>query len=51
MNQNEVLFRIGEPGTLFYIILQGTVGIYISLPTLNDPTKFDLKEVNQLHAG
>jgi cAMP-dependent protein kinase regulator len=51
LNQNEILFRAGDIGSLFYIILEGIVGINIKLPNPEDPTKFELKEVNHLPAG
>jgi CRP-like cAMP-binding protein len=46
-----VLFRVGDPGSLFYIILEGAVGIYIKLPSQSDPNKMELKEINVLRAG
>ena len=51
INHTKILFKVGDIGTLFYIILRGSVGINIRLPNLEDPNQFDLKEVNQLRAG
>lgn len=42
---------MGDYGSLFYIILKGSVGINIKLPNLEDEDKFDLKEVNILKSG
>ena len=47
----KVLFNVGDQGSLFYIILQGDVGIQIKLPSQTEPGKFELKEVNVLRAG
>ena len=33
LRPEEVLFRAGEKGDKFYIVLSGTVGIYIKLPS------------------
>lgn len=46
-----VLFKVGDHGSLFYIILRGSVGINICLPNTEEPDKFDVKEVNILKAG
>lgn len=48
---SQVLFRVGDPGSLFYIILEGAVGIWIKLPHHQDSNKMELKEVNILRAG
>lgn len=44
--KHQILFRVGDPGSLFYIILEGTVGICIKLPNQTDPSKMELKEIN-----
>lgn len=36
---------------MFYIILKGSVGVFILLPSPEDSKKFELKEVNVLKAG
>lgn len=51
LKKNEVLFRIGDLGAHFYIILKGAVSISINLPNQNDSTKYELKEVNILNQG
>jgi len=38
LEPNEVLFRAGDKGDKFYIILAGSVGVYIKLPSLTDPS-------------
>ncbi|CAD8113750.1 unnamed protein product [Paramecium primaurelia] len=47
----EVLFRVGDSGSLFYVILRGSVSVNIRLPNPEDPQQFELKEVNTLRAG
>ncbi|CAD8125883.1 unnamed protein product [Paramecium sonneborni] len=47
----EVLFKVGDSGSLFYVILRGSVGVNIRLPNPEDPQLFELKEVNTLRAG
>lgn len=49
LDSGQVLFNIGEIGTLFYIILSGKVGVFIKLPS--EDNKFELKQVNVLSAG
>ena len=33
MNQNETVFKYGDEGDLFYIIIKGTVGVKVPIPT------------------
>ena len=42
---------MGDFGSLFYIILKGSVGVCIKLPSPDDSKVFELKEVNILRAG
>ncbi|CAD8147584.1 unnamed protein product [Paramecium pentaurelia] len=51
VKKEEILFHVGDSGSLFYIILKGSVGVYILLPSPEDFKKFELKEVNILKAG
>ncbi|CAD8172121.1 unnamed protein product [Paramecium octaurelia] len=51
VKKEEILFHVGDQGSLFYIILKGSVGVFILLPSPDDSKRFELKEVNILKAG
>ncbi|CAD8097040.1 unnamed protein product [Paramecium sonneborni] len=51
VKKEEILFHVGDSGSLFYIILKGSVGVFILLPSPDDFNRFELKEVNVLKAG
>lgn len=48
---------LGEMAKAFYMIIRGSVGVYVKVPkkkspgTEDEPQKFDWAEVNVLHAG
>ncbi|CAK68447.1 unnamed protein product (macronuclear) [Paramecium tetraurelia] len=51
IKSGDILFKVGDSGSLFYVILRGSVGINIRLPNPDDSQQFELKEVNILKAG
>ena len=38
-----MIFKSGEPGGLFYVILKGQVGINILLPKANDRSQLEYR--------
>lgn len=46
-----MIFRSGDKGDRFYIILSGSVGVHIKLPSPSNPAEHVLSRINQLKQG
>lgn len=51
LEPEQVLFRAGDKGDKFYIILSGSVGIFIKLPSKANPSQHELVKVNEIRTG
>ncbi len=49
--KGSILFKAGDKGDKFYVILRGLVGVYITLPSKDNPKEFNLTKIAEIAEG